>query len=71
VTVMVGLTSPDEYPKITSDWRHVLREPSLSAYEIFQSEMRPISDEIDARNSVRRFVNFDTHPDFVMLSVFS
>lgn len=71
VTVIGGLTSPDEYPKITSDWRHVLHEPSSSAYETFQSEMRPISDEIDARNSVRRFVNVDNHPDFVMLSVFS
>ena len=71
VSVIGGLTQPDEYPTIRDDWRHVLHDPMSPSYEALQEELRPIAEDIDARNKKRQFVNVDYHPEHVMISTFS
>ena len=73
VGVITGLTSPDEFPHLSSDWARLMHNSNSTAYAQLDSDLFKLGEKIDKSNNgtVRRFVNKDYHPDHVAISVFS
>lgn len=80
---ITALTIPDEYPKLSQDWSHVLSDPTSKAYAKLRSDLVDLGSLIDTRNERavaegnrgsskgRRFVNRDFHPEHTAVSSFS
>ena len=73
IVAITGLTIPNEYPKLSQDWRHTLKNPKSKAYAKLRDDLAKLSNTIDELNKspARRFINRDFHPDFVAVSTFS
>ena len=73
IVAITGLTIPNEYPRLSEDWRQTLKDPNSPAYAQLREDLAHLSDEIDDLNAspARRFVNRDFHPDYVAVSTFS
>lgn len=73
IVAITGLTIPDEYPKLSQDWKQMLKNPKSKAYARLRSDLTQLSDTIDRMNNSpsRRWTNRDFHPDFVAVSTFS
>jgi len=73
VTSITGITIPDNYPRLSQDWSHVLHDRRSKAYATLRKDLDKHSKAIDERNASkdRRFVNKDFHPDHVAVSTFS
>ena len=67
---ITGLTIPEEYPKLTSNWTKVMHDPESKSYAQMKADLNELSKEIEERNEVRRFRNVDFYPDNAALSIF-
>ena len=74
VAAITAITMPSVYPKLSQDWRQVLRDPDCKAYAQLRADLKQLGEEIDRRNnerSGRRFVSRDYHPDCCAISSFA
>ena len=71
IVAITGLTIPNEYPKLSQDWKHTLKDPNSKAYAKLRSDLTSLGESIENMNKSRRFVNRDFHPDYVAVSTFS
>lgn len=71
VSVITGLTMPNEYPSLAQNWTQVLHDEDSAAYSQLRLDLAQLGNEIDERNNEREFVNVDFHPEFAAISIFS
>ena len=71
VSTITGLTMPNQYPNLRTNWTHLLHDEDSAAYAQLQVDLVALGDEIDERNNQRDFVNLDFHPEIAQISIFS
>jgi hypothetical protein len=71
ISLISGITVPEQYPTISQDWSHVLHDSESKAYAQLKSDLIELGEVIDERNKARRFTSRDFHPDHVAISIFS
>ena len=73
VATITALTvpAPGDYPCLNHDWRHAIHDTKSDAYAQLKFDLETLGEAVDKRNSERRFVSRDFHPDYTAISVFS